>query len=145
MVLPELERQDREDALQTMVSFLRDKNQVPRTKDLFNGLLQRERLGSTAIGEGVAIPHCKLKGLKDPIVMLAISSEGIAFGAPDGEPSHLFFLVASSPENPSLNLQILAAIAHLVRKADSLIERVLKAGNIDAVLDIISEEEGKLE
>ena len=52
--------------------------------------------------------------------------------------------MVSSPDNPSLNLQILAAIAHLVRKADTMIKKILKAENIYAVLEIIRKEEEKL-
>lgn len=144
MVLPQLAGRSREEGLREMVAFLKAKNHLPRGGDLFQALLQRENLGSTGIGEGVAIPHCKLKGLKEPIVMLAVSREGVSFSAPDGKPSHLFFLVATSPDNPSVNLQILAAIAHLIRKAEALVDRTLAAGNVDAILDIIREEEEKL-
>lgn len=144
MVITELKSQKRENVLEEMVSFLKEKNKIAREKDLYNKLIQREKLGSTGIGEGVAIPHCKMKGVKDPIVMLAVSRKGVNFYSQDGKPSHVFFLVVSSPENPSLNLQILAAIAHLVRKANSLIKKILKAGNISSIMEVIREEEEKI-
>jgi len=144
MVITELKSQKRENVLKEMVSFLKEKNKIAREKDLYTKLIQREKLGSTGIGEGVAIPHCKMKSVKDPIVMLAISRKGVNFYSQDGKPSHVFFLVVSSPENPSLNLQILAAIAHLVRKANSLIKKILKAGNISSIMEVIREEEEKI-
>ncbi len=144
MVITELKSQKRENVLKEMVSFLKEKNKIAREKDLYNKLIQREKLGSTGIGEGVAIPHCKMKGVKDPIIMLAVSRKGVNFYSQDGKPSHVFFLVVSSPENPSLNLQILAAIAHLVRKANSLIKKILKAGNISSIMEVIREEEEKI-
>ncbi len=144
MILLGLEHKDREDVLREIVSFLKKKNRIDKEKDLYEKLIQREDLGSTAIGSGVAIPHCKLKGIKDPIVMLAVSKDGVNFHSLDGKPSHLIFLVASSPENPSLNLQILAAIAHLVRKANSLMKKILEAENVSKILDIIKEEEEKI-
>lgn len=144
MVITELEYQDRESAIKEMVNFLKRKNRISKKKELYDRLFQREELGSTAIGEGVAIPHCKMKGVKDPIVLLAISKNGVNFHSTDGKPSHVFFLVVSSPDNPSLNLQILAAIAHLVRKSSSLVKKVLKAKNINTILDVIYEEEEKL-
>lgn len=144
MIMAELESQDREGMLKEIVSFLKRKNRITKDKELYVKLLQREKLGSTAIGEGVAIPHCKMKGVKNPIVLLAISKRGVNFYSLDGKPSHLFFLVVSSPDNPSLNLQILAAIAHLVRKSNSLIKKVLKAKSLSFVLDIIRQEEEKL-
>ncbi len=144
MVIPELESQDRESVLREMVDFLKGKNKITKDKELCEKLVQRENLGSTAIGEGVAIPHCKMKGVKNPIVLLAISKKGVNFYSLDGKPSHLFFLVVSSPDNPSLNLQILAAIAHLVRKSNSLLKKILGAKSISSILDIIREEEEKL-
>ena len=144
MIITELEHQDRESVLKEMVNFLKKKNRISKDKELYDKLFQRENLGSTAIGEGVAIPHCKMKGVKDSIVLLAISKNGVNFHSIDGKPSHIFFLVVSSPDNPSLNLQILAAIAHLVRKSSSLMKKILKAQNISTILDIIYEEEEKL-
>lgn len=144
MIITELEHQDREPVLKEMVNFLKKKSKISKDKELYDKLFQRENLGSTAIGEGVAIPHCKMKGLKDSIVLLAISKNGVNFHSIDGKPSHIFFLVVSSPDNPSLNLQILAAIAHLVRKSSSLMKKILKAQNITTILDIIYEEEEKL-
>ncbi|UCE23120.1 MAG: PTS sugar transporter subunit IIA [Candidatus Aminicenantes bacterium] len=144
MIIEELDSQDREGILKEMVNFLKKKKKVNKEKELYEKLLQREELGSTAIGEGVAIPHCKMKGVKNPIILLAISKKNVDFQSLDGKPSNIFFLVVSSPENPSLNLQILAAIASLVRKSGSLLKRIMNAGNIGAILDIIREEEEKL-
>jgi PTS system nitrogen regulatory IIA component len=144
MVLLELQAESMEDVLREIVGFLKKKNKVTKEKDLYEKLIQREKLGSTAIGDGVAIPHCKMKGVKDPILFLAVSKKGVNFYSVDNRPSYVFFLVVSSPDNPSLNLQILAAIAHLVRKANSLLKKILEAKNITEILDIIQEEEEKI-
>jgi len=144
MVLLELQSESMEDVLKEIVGFLKKKNKVTKEKDLYEKLIQREKLGSTAIGDGVAIPHCKMKGVKEPILFLAVSKKGVNFYSADNRPSYVFFLVVSSPDNPSLNLQILAAIAHLVRKANSLLKKILKAKNISEILDIIQEEEEKI-
>ena len=63
MVIAELESQDREAVIKEMVSFFKRKNKISREKELYVKLVQREKLGSTAIGEGFAIPHCKIKGV----------------------------------------------------------------------------------
>ncbi len=141
MIIEELDSTDREGALKEMVKFLKKRKKISKEKELYEKLLRREELGSTAIGEGVAIPHCKMKGVKSPIVLLAISKRSIDFHSLDGKPSNIFFLVVSSPDNPSLNLQILAAIASLVRKSGSLLKKVLSAKNTSTVLEIIREEE----
>jgi PTS system nitrogen regulatory IIA component len=144
MILFDLNGRKREAVLNEMVAFLKKKQKVAKEKELFDKLIKREELGSTAIGNGVAIPHCKSKAVKQSLVLLAVSREGVDFKAMDGKPAHLFFLVVSPPENPSLNLQILAAIAHLVRKSKNLIPEILKANNQAEVMDVIAEEEEKL-
>ena len=144
MIILDLESQDREGVLKEMVDYLKKREQITKEKELYERLLQREQLGSTAIGDGVAIPHCKLKGTKNPIILLALSKTGVDFHSLDGNPSHVFFLVVSSPDNPSLNLQILAAIAHLVRKSGSLLKKILDAKNISSILEAIREGEEKI-
>jgi mannitol/fructose-specific phosphotransferase system IIA component (Ntr-type) len=144
MIIRELEETTREGALREMVGFLRKRNKIAKDRDLYEKLMQREDLGSTAIGDGVAIPHCKMKGVKNPVVMLAISQKGVDFHSLDGKPSHIFFLVVSSPDNPSVNLQILAAIAQLVRKAKLVIKRIKEAEDTAKVLAIIKNEEEKI-
>ena len=62
MIILDLESQDREGVLKEMVDYLKKRDQITKEKELYERLLQREQLGSTAIGDGVAIPHCKLKG-----------------------------------------------------------------------------------
>jgi fructose-specific phosphotransferase system IIA component len=144
MVMLELESVSRDDVIKEMVGYLKKNGKIQKEKELNEKLLQREELGSTAIGDGVAIPHCKMKGVANPIVMLSISRKGVDFQSLDGEPSRLFFLVVSSPDNPSVNLQILAAIAQLVRKADRVKEKIMGAQNASALLEVIRDEEEQL-
>lgn len=143
MVLADLKSKDKASVIGEMVSFLKEKKKISKDKELFEKIIQREALGSTAIGEGVAIPHCKMKGVKNPIVLLALSKKSVDFQSLDGKPCYVFFLVVSSPDNPSLNLQILAAISQLIRKSSSLVKRILEAKDISAVLDVVREEEEK--
>lgn len=135
----------RDGVLKEMGAFLKKRNKIAKDKDLYEKLLQREELGSTAIGDGVAIPHCKMKGVKNPVVMLAISKKGVDFHSLDGKPSYIFFLVVSSPDNPSVNLQILAAIAHLVRKATRVIGKIQEAEDISKILDVLKDEEERID
>lgn len=144
LVLLGLKNKERDDALSEMVGFLKKGGLVTKEKELYERLQQREELGSTAIGDGVAIPHCKLKSVMEPLLLVAVSRNGVNFRASDGSLSHLFFLVVTSPDNPSLNLQILAAVAHLVRKAETLFKRVLQAEEPRSIIEVIREEEQKL-
>jgi PTS system nitrogen regulatory IIA component len=141
MVIPGLDSTTRNGVLKEMSVFLKKKDKIAKDKDLYEKLLGREELGSTAIGDGVAIPHCKMKGVKNPVVMLAISNQGIDFHSLDGKPSYIFFLVVTSPDNPSVNLQILAAIAHLVRKANRFIKKIQEVEDVNEILNVLQDEE----
>ncbi len=145
MVITNLSEQTRDKILEELVLYLKKNNQISKEKELLEKLIQREELGSTAIGEGVAVPHCKIKGPRKPIVLLGISKKGVDFHSLDGKSTHLFFLVVSSPENPSLNLQILAAIAHLIRKSGNLVKKTKGLGNPQDILEIIRKEEDKVD
>lgn len=93
-------------------------------------LLERERLGSTGIGEGVALPHGKLSGLSQLCLGLARSRAGIDFEAADGRPAHLFFLLLS-PEGSTRHLLALAALARLLRDG-AVRARLLTAPSAEA-------------
>lgn len=142
-VLLKLQAHDKKDVLEEMVNYLKKNKLITHEKEVIEKLLQRESLGSTALGDGIAIPHCKIKGIKNPILLVGIAPEGVNFDSPDNVPVNVFFLLITSPEDPSLNLQILALIAQLVRKTPGLKDKLLKAQSAEEVLEIIREEEEK--
>ncbi len=80
-------------------------------------LRDREQLGSTAVGDGLAIPHGKLPGLDRMILTFGRSGKGIDFGAPDGKPCHLFFMVLAADGAAGQHLGLLGLIARLGRDA----------------------------
>ena len=144
LVVTALEARDREGILREMAAVLKAKGRVAKDKELAEKLAQRERLGSTAIGRGIAIPHCKVSWVKDPLVLLAVSPKGAPFDAADGKPAHLFFLVVTPPQDPTLNLQILAAVARLAGRSRGLLKRILAAETASEILEIVREEEEKI-
>ena len=84
---------------------------VPSADDLHAKLVEREQQGSTAIGNGVAIPHCKLPRLDRAVVAVGVAPGGVAIDTLDHQPVRLFFLVVSPESSPAAHLQSLAAIA----------------------------------
>jgi mannitol/fructose-specific phosphotransferase system IIA component (Ntr-type) len=144
MIIPDLAADNGEDALKAMVVFLREKNIIQNPQDIYDRLIQREKLGSTAVSDGFAIPHCKIKGIKHPLLLLAVSKKGVEFNSPLSKPVHIFFMVLSSPENPSINLQVLAAIAHLIRKSKHLKKKIMAAESSVAIFDIVRAEEDRV-
>lgn len=100
-------------------------------------LLEREKMGSTGIGNGLAIPHAKLEGTKDFILVFGRKDGGIDFGALDGEKTFLFFVLASPRNEVGGHLKIMARISHLA-KDKFVIESFKKAKNAGEILKIIA-------
>ena len=144
LILLDLQSQDRDGALQEVVQFIQARRTDVADKGLYEMFLQREKLGSTAVRDGYAIPHCKVWGVDPPLISLAVSKKGIHFDSVDGKPSYIFFVVVSSADNPSLNIQILAVVAQLIRKSRHLLKKISWAQTSREILDIIREEEEKL-
>jgi PTS system nitrogen regulatory IIA component len=78
-------------------------------------LLDREKLGSTGIGDGIAIPHGKLKGLDNLVISFGRSREGIDFDAIDGKPVHIFFLLMAPESSTGQHLKALAKISRMLK------------------------------
>lgn len=112
---------------------------------LWDKLLEREKLGSTALGRGLAIPHCKLEKFKKPLVIMAVSKQGIKEWSIDGKPVHIIFLVVSPLENPNTNLNILSSIAQLARKSNKLASKLVRAKSANEAAEIIRLEEAGYE
>lgn len=106
-------------------------------------LQERERLGSTGIGDGVAIPHGKLKDLDRLLISFGRSRAGVDFDSMDGKPSHLFFLLVAPEESVGVHLKTLARISKLL-KNPQVRKRLLEARDAADLNHIIAEEEEKL-
>lgn len=107
---------------------------VQDAEDLFQKLAEREQLGSTGIGSGVAIPHCKLPGLSHGIVAIGMAPDGVDFGAADGQPVKLLFVVLSPSASPGEHLQVLATISRWIK---GNAERILELRDPAAVVDLL--------
>lgn len=117
-------------------------NKIEDKEKLIDVLLAREELGSTGIGDGVAIPHGKLKGLEKIEVAFGRSIEGVDFKAIDGQPVHLFFLLVAPEGSPGSHLKVLARVSRLLK--DSFFrEALLKAKSKEEIVNIITEEDAK--
>jgi PTS system nitrogen regulatory IIA component len=143
LVLPRLGARDRDGILREMSSVLEARHKAVFGGGLLGKLRNREELGTTAIGHGVAIPHCRVKGLKSPALLLGLSKEGVPFEAVDGKLAHVFFLLVSPEDNPGAGLRLLAAIAALTRESRTLASKLLKSMTAADVLKTLRAEEEK--
>lgn len=141
-VIPDLQGTDKSSILKELSSVLVKPCQVPSVEELLQVLLDREKLGSTGIGEGIAIPHGRLKKLKKFFISFGLSLRGVDFDSIDRKPSHLFFLVIA-PENSAVdNLKLLSRIVTLL-KEPSLKKRLMEVHSQKELFQIISEEDEK--
>jgi len=108
--------------------------------DLVKVLMERERLGSTGIGDGIGIPHGKVKDLKSLILGFGLSRKGVDFDSMDGRPAHIFFLLITPENSTGLHLKLLARISRIL-KNDPFKEKLRRAKNRDEIYSIIKEEE----
>ena len=103
-------------------------------------LKQREKLGSTGIGDGVAIPHGKIPTLEELVVAFGRSNEGIAFDSIDGKPVHLFFLLLAPENSAGQHLKALAKISKML-KAPNFRKKLLEAKSRGDLYKIIIDQD----
>ncbi len=114
-----------------------------KTKDkekIVKVLLERESLGSTGIGQGIAIPHGKTEAVRRIVAAFGLSRQGIKFASLDGEAVHLFFLILAPADSVGAHLKALARISRLLKNKN--FRQVLKeAKNEEELLNIIKRED----
>jgi len=109
---------------------------------LVDTLLDREKLGSTGIGEGVAIPHGKMPGLPGLVASFGRSTAGVDFRAIDGRPTHLFFTLFAPENSAGAHLKALARISR-VFKDPEFRRRLLAAPDADSMYHVVADEDAK--
>jgi PTS system nitrogen regulatory IIA component len=139
-IIGELTSRDKKGVLEELVSVLVDCGRLKNKEKPLQVLLERERLGSTGIGDGIAIPHGKLKEIKSIICAFGRTKEGIDFQSIDEKPSHLFFLLFAPEESASEHLQALARISRIL-KDGRLRKRLMEAASKKELYRLIAEED----
>ncbi len=139
MIRLDSEAEDRETFLNQLIETL-DLNKK-ETGTLLEKLMERERQGSTSIGNHSAVPHAKSKNIKEPLVAVGISKKGFLYHPGDTEPVHLVILILSPSNSPVIHLQILAAAASLIKKGKPLIENLLTVTRPQELINVVKEYE----
>ncbi len=111
-------------------------------EDLSKVLLDRERLGSTGIGQGIGIPHGKINELQNPVLGFGLSRKGVDFESIDGKPTHIFFLIITPENATGLHLKLLARISRIL-KNEPFRERLLNATDPNEIYNSIEDEDAE--
>ncbi|MCU0665595.1 MAG: PTS sugar transporter subunit IIA [Candidatus Omnitrophica bacterium] len=143
-IIPEIKSTKKQDIISELVNSLINAGEVDKkdASKIFEALMARESLGSTAIGQGVAIPHAKSENVTKLVAAFGLSKKGVDFDSLDGEPAYIFFLLLAPQDSAGPHLKALARISRLLKDKyfrDSL--RVCETQ--EAIVKIISQEDEK--
>ena len=139
-VLPDLKAHNKKTVLEELCGPVLAAHPDIDLSMLMGVLQEREKLGSTGIGDGVAIPHGKLVGLDDIVLVFGRSRAGVDFDALDGRPTHLFFMVLAPEASVGIHLKALARISRLL-KSQVVRRELMTAGDATQVMNIITAQE----
>ncbi len=119
-IIPELKSTSKEEVIREMVSSLKSSGNIKAEDEnaVVEAILKREELGSTGIGNGVAVPHTKHPSADQLVATVAISRTGVDFSSLDGESVFILFLLVSPPDRPGDHLRGLENISRHLRSQD---------------------------
>jgi PTS system nitrogen regulatory IIA component len=143
LILPNLVGTTKQNIIEEVVEHLAKVQKGIHAGELLKALLEREKLGSTGIGNGIAIPHGKLGGLSDIILVFARSTAGVPFEAIDGKPVHLIFLLVAPANSTGGHLKALARLSRLL-KNDAFRRTLLTAPTAPDILNAIANEDKRI-
>ena len=141
-IIKELDSRDKKNVLDELSSFLENEGEITNKENLLAALIEREKLGSTGIGENVAIPHAKISEIDKIITVFGRSKNGVEFESLDQKPVNFIFLVLAPENSTGQHLKALARISRLF-KNPSLRESVLRTNEADQIYSILVDEDSK--
>ena len=141
-IIPDLAAETKEQILHELAAKVEERHPPMGRLEIFQVLQERERLGSTGVGDGVAIPHGKLKGAAGLVLAFARSTKGIDFDALDGNKSFIFFLLIAPEDAFGIHLKMLGRISRILK--DPAVRRsLLEAPDAAAIHSIIQEQDNR--
>ncbi len=143
-IVTDIKATKKTDVIRELVDVLIEAGEIEKRcrNKLIDALMTRESLGSTAIGQGIAIPHAKSDCVKELVAAFGLSKKGVDFDSLDGELAYIFFLLIAPQDSAGPHLKALARISRLLK--DKYFRDTLKACEDEkAVIKIITEEDEK--
>jgi PTS system nitrogen regulatory IIA component len=145
LIVPQLQAHEKSAVIRELADHLAAHVTGPQRIDrevLAKVLLERERLASTAIGEGVAIPHGKLDAVGKLVACVGRAPEGVDFDSMDGRPTHLFFVLVAPENSTGVHLKALARISRLFKDPEFR-TRLMQAKDAAEIFKVIADEDAK--
>ncbi|MDP8253442.1 MAG: PTS sugar transporter subunit IIA [Candidatus Kaelpia aquatica] len=136
----DVESKDKREAIKEIVDLMQGCSQIEDLDSFLGDIYAREKLGSTGIGEGIALPHARSKGVKRLTISFGRSLSGVDFDALDANPAHLIFLIGTPFDDVGNYLKTLAQLSRLLKK-EYFRKKLLLAESKEEVLSIFKETE----
>ncbi len=133
----------RKKVLERLSELLAQRDKTLSARTVFDGLIEREHLGSTAIGGAIAIPHCRIKKIKQPLAALLKVENGVEYNAADEIAVKLFFALAVPEDATQQHLDLLASLASQLNDAD-FVNQLLQATDRDDIMRLIKSSHERL-
>lgn len=127
-------------AIEELAMVFRDTDVCSDMEDLVSALKEREEIMSTGIGFGLAIPHAKIKAVREIAFAIGISKKGIDFNSIDEKPVHLIVLVAAGEKQHTQYLKLLSKVMAIL-KDQEIKDRIIKSGSVQEIMNIFRENE----
>lgn len=139
-----LKSKDKRQVIEELIGLLVKSGEIAADvkEEIIGTLLDREKIGSTGIGEEVAIPHAKLDEVKEVVAAFGRSSQGVDFDSLDGKPAYIFFLLLAPVDSTGPHLKALARLSRIL-KDKPFREALKKAETEEEILKLIKEEDSK--
>ena len=139
IILP-LTATDRDGAIKELIDLLAQKKNISDAAQAFEAVLEREKIMTTGVGNGIAIPHCKHASCPNFSVVMGIHSKGIPFESVDKKDVKIIFLLVGPENNPGLHIKLLSRISRLMSN-EELRQDILKSKDTDSIWELIRQEE----
>ena len=133
----------KEEIIRELVNAVHFDRSFAKEESVINAVMEREKITSTGIGEGIAIPHAKCDIKEELVISMGIAIKPVEFQSIDNKPAQVFFLLLSRKDVSGLHIKTLARIAKLVR-LDNFKTNVLKCKNSSEVIELFRKEESQL-
>jgi len=141
-VLPEMQATNKKGALEELAKTLVPGSDELELNKVMEVLLDRERLGSTGIGDNIAIPHGKLPQLSQLVLSFGRSLKGVDFDSMDGKPSHLFFMLLAPVNSAGLHLKALAKISRMLM-SQTFRDNLMKAQAAEEIYRLVADRDAE--